>query len=102
MTFDQIVESTDDFEAYSPVHYEKANIDTSYSDFAGFLRAFKKACATSFDWTFEPDEYDASILNSTGFQSSIKKRIPKMGYFLSALEALSARYMPNEPENESM
>lgn len=99
--FDRRVQEADDYEANSDVKYEKKNIDTNFSDFLQYMSAYKRACNVSFGWKFEPEEYDQSILDEVGIQNRIKQRIEDRGYFLSALEVVSERYMPSEAENES-
>lgn len=99
--FDRRRQDPDDYDANSDVIYEKKNINTNYSDFLKYMSAYKHACNVSFGWTFEPEEYDQSILDEVGVQYRIKQRIEDRGYFLSALEVVSERYMPSEAENES-
>ena len=101
VAFDQIHSSRDDLDAYSAVRYEHSNIKTERDDFAEYITAYRKACVNSFEWSFEENEYDPSILDSVGFRSSIKTTKEKDGYFLSALEEISARYMPTDTSHES-
>lgn len=101
VAFDQTHSSQDDQDAYSAVRYEHSSIKTEQDDFAEYLKAYRKACINSFGWSFEENEYDASILKSVGFLSSINSTKEKYGYFLSALEEISARYMPTDTSRES-
>ena len=103
VTFDQAETQTDDFEAYSPVHYESKNIGTGFDDFANFMRAYRKASKLSFGWEFEDGEYHESLMTTDGFASSIKanERKNRNSFFLNALEVVSVQYMKAETENET-
>ena len=101
VTFDQAKANEGDEDIYTRVRYKNSNIETGKDDFKKYLLAFRKACVNSFGWTFEENEYDASILETVGFSSSIKSATGKYGYFLSALEKVSDRYMPIDTSRES-
>lgn len=83
----------EDIPAYRAMEYGQVQVETDYNTFASFLRAFRNIAQQSYGWSFEDSEYDSSILNLPGILGQINGKVERLGFFLSALEVVSGKYL---------
>ena len=97
--FDRKDEQDSDIKTYHSIHYGRKDIETDQAEFERFLKAYRQCAIASFDWAFDKGEYEPSIISTRGVESSILKSQPEKGYFLSAVEVISKRYLGPTAEN---
>ena len=83
----------EDIPAYRAMEYGQVQVETDYNTFASFLRAFKNIAQQSYDWSFDESEYNPSVLNLPGILGQINGKVERQGFFLSALEVVSGKYL---------
>ena len=82
-----------DFPAYRAMQYEQEPIQTNDATIARYLGVFKVIAQQSYGWSFEEGEYDVSILDDASVCGQIDRQIQQQGYFLSAVEVISGKYL---------
>jgi len=100
--FDRKDDHDSDIKTYHSIHYGRKDIETDQAEFERFLTAYRKCATASFDWAFDKDEYDTSVIEKRGIEGSIKKAQPVRGYFLSAVEAVSNFYLGPTAEKRTL
>lgn len=100
--FDRKDDHDSDIKTYHSIHYGRKDIETDQAEFERFLTAYRQCAIASFDWAFEKDEYDASVIERRGIEGGIKKTQPAKGYFLSAVEAVSNFYLGPTAEKRTL
>ncbi|MEA4869214.1 MAG: hypothetical protein VB062_01100 [Christensenella sp.] len=100
--FDRKDDHDSDIKTYHSIHYGRKDIETDQAEFERFLKAYRQCAIASFDWAFERDEYDASIIDRRGIEGGIRKSQPDKGYFLSAVEVVSNFYLGPTAEKRTV
>ncbi len=91
--FDRENAQTSSIPSYHSLRYGRKDISTDREEFVEFMKTFRESAMVSYEWPFDEDEYDVSILERNNLGSAIATLEKNAGFFLSAVDVISNYYL---------